>query len=296
MAGRLWMQPLIGVAGAAVGLAPWLVHGMRLPLQNLGTALLTEEQAPIVLLPFSQYAVVQLAALLVLGGALAGLGSRLLTGGRSALHRILLLAGVLIVQVVAIVQTTRATGAVLQQRAESSTYLALLVAGSIASVLVGAAVLLLLTGRRRAAVVVGVALAAVLLPSWASTFVVAPVGLFEGPTWLADLPRWLAPIAVGLAVAWSGLRTPGRIAAAVFGAVALWVGPALVTALMFAVGSRVYARYPAEMARAGAQVFGQALGALEVVLPVLLVALVVAAIGLAVRGAVARRGAAVREG
>src|SRR5206468_2213693 len=104
-----------------------------------------------------------------------------------------------------------------------------LVAGCVFSVLVGALVLLLPTGPRRAPVVVAVAIVGVLLPSWLDSVVASPFTLSIDAAWVSEVARWLAPIVVGAAVAWSGVRTPGRIAAAVFAAVALWIGPALIT-------------------------------------------------------------------
>lgn len=280
---RPWLPPLAGVVCGVLGLLPWLVHGLRLPLQNLWAAPVTPLSSPLVLLPFSQYALGTLAALLVIGGAAGGLAARLLPGERTRRRVVAIAVGVVLVQSVAVVQTAAVVNGGLQRRTESAIYLGLLVAGSLFSILVGVAVLLLLAARRPAAVVVGTALAAVLLPSWLNALVVAPVSLFSGPSWILEVPRWLAPIVVGVAVAWSGVRTPGRIAAAVFAAVALWVGPALITAVTAAAGTRVYARYPAEMRDYGLGVFQQALAAPELVVPPLLVAAAIAAVGIVAR-------------
>lgn len=294
MTSRAWPWPLLGIAGAAVGLAPWAVQGLRLPLQNLGTAD-AGAPAPLVLLPFSQYQVSLLAALLVGGGLIAGLVARALPGTRSAMQRVLLLAGLLVAQAAALVQTATTTGDALQRRSESTLYLALLVGGSAAAILLGAGVLLLATARSRAAMVAGVALAAPLSSSWVGAL------LLPGPGWSAVTP-WtsavllalplVAPVGVGVAVASAGLRSAGRIAAAALAALSLWVGPALITALTSAVGTRAYARDPRAMLDAGGQVLVFALTSPEVVLPQLVVAAAVTALGLGIRAATRRRPAA----
>ncbi|MGN6444492.1 hypothetical protein [Amnibacterium sp.] len=286
---RPWVPLAVGVAAGAIGLVPWLIHGMRLPLQNLWVTAPPEDAWPLVLLPFSQYALSTLASLLVIGGALGGLGGRALRGERTGAQRAPLAAGVLLVQVVALVQTTVVVRAGLPDRPETATYLGLLIAGSLFAMLVGLAVLLLLAAPRRAAVVVGAALAAVLLPSWLGGLLVPPITSVTGPTWILEVPRWLAPIAVGVAVAWSGVRTLGRIAAAVFAALALWIGPPIVTAVTSAAGARVYARLPGEMLGFGLDVFRSALLAPELVIPPLLVAAAIAAVGIVAHGAARRR-------
>lgn len=284
----LWLP--LGLAAAVFGLLPWLVHGGGLPLQNLAAGS-DPSYRPFVLLPFSQYAISTLAALLVVGGAVGGFAGRLLPGGTTWRSRALLLLGVLVVQIVAIVQTTSVVGAELQLRPESTVYLALLVAGSIVSALLGAVVLMLVSASSRAAVVVGVALTAALAASWVDTVISSPGSLVEGPRWPFAVAEWIAPIAIGVAVGWSGIGTIARVAAAVFGAVVVWVGPALVTGITSATGTRVYARYPAEMLRYGVGVFTMALGSLEIVLPALLVAAAIATVGIVVRRQTARRGA-----
>lgn len=287
MRSRPWAWFLLGIASAVVGLLPWLIHGMRLPLQNLWASPVTADTSPIVMLPFSQYSLTTIAALLVAGGAIAGFASRALPGDRAVRHRVPLLLGVLLVQAVAVGQTAAVVGGGLQQRTESALYLALLVAGSVFSVLVGALVLLLVSARRKGAVVAGVALLAPLVGSWAVTLVVSPAT----PSWLLSVPRWLGPIGVGIAVGWARLRTPGRIAGAVLGGLSLWIGPALLTALTSAAGTRAYARDLSTMLGSGLQIFGSALGSLDLVLPPLLVAASVAAVVSLAREGLARRAA-----
>ena len=71
-----WQAVLVGVAGAVVGLLPWAVGDMRLPLQNLWRDITPAEQMPLALLPFSQYAVAELVAMIGIGSVIAGLAAR----------------------------------------------------------------------------------------------------------------------------------------------------------------------------------------------------------------------------
>lgn len=103
---------------------PWLVTGMRLPLQNLWAVETLPDDMPRVLLPFSQYAVAQVLSLLVVGYGLAGivgraLGTRLPRGAVFAVG-----AGTLAVHLVATLQAGRTVAAVLVDRTASSVYLA----------------------------------------------------------------------------------------------------------------------------------------------------------------------------
>lgn len=87
VAGRAGIWPVaLGVGGAIVGLAPWLLGGMRLPLQNLWREPTPPADMPWVLLPFNQYTVASLIGLLGVGAAITGLLARPLVGrlGRSA--------------------------------------------------------------------------------------------------------------------------------------------------------------------------------------------------------------------
>ncbi|MCU1438326.1 MAG: hypothetical protein JWP66_1413 [Naasia sp.] len=47
----------IGIGAALIGLPPWIVTGMRLPLQNLCAVEVRPEDMPVALLPFSNYVV-----------------------------------------------------------------------------------------------------------------------------------------------------------------------------------------------------------------------------------------------
>jgi hypothetical protein len=62
-----WKWLGIGAASAVVGLLPWIITGMRLPLQNLWGTNTLPEAMPIGLLPFNQYAIPLIAGILVVG-------------------------------------------------------------------------------------------------------------------------------------------------------------------------------------------------------------------------------------
>lgn len=285
-----WAPVLIGVASAAIGLLPWLITGMRLPLQNLWAMEVAPDRYPVVLLPFSQYAITLIAALIVTGAAIAGIVAR---ATRTRLPRIgtaTILIGVLAVQVVAVVQTSIVVDGGLQQRFESALYLTALVAGTSAVILVGALVMLLIARAPRAGAVVALSIAAVAFGPWVNALVVpfGTIGTTE-VAWLLDLTRWIPPVLVGAAIAWGGINTVGRVLAAAFALLALSITPALMTAISSAAGSRVLARHPAEMLDHGLGVFGMALWIPEIALPPLIVAVAVAAIGLVGRLIVTQR-------
>lgn len=73
---RVWWYLLVGIGAVAIGLLPWLVTGLRLPLQNLWAIDTLPEQMPRVLLPFSQYFLGQILSMLILGLGIAGLAVR----------------------------------------------------------------------------------------------------------------------------------------------------------------------------------------------------------------------------
>ncbi|MDJ0378729.1 hypothetical protein [Cryobacterium sp. PH31-L1] len=75
---------VVGMLAAIVGLLPWLVTGMHLPIQNLWAADSVPEDMPIALLPFSQYTITLVVAVVVTGSALAVAWCGLASGGRVA--------------------------------------------------------------------------------------------------------------------------------------------------------------------------------------------------------------------
>lgn len=283
----------VGVLSAVVGLLPWIVTGMRLPLQNLWATSTTDAaDMPVALLPFSQYSVGLIAAMLLVGGALAGLvvrvlGARLGVSGR--LGTVLALSGVLVVQLVALVQAAVVTGAGLRMDTSfgtgaaisaSQVYLVALVAGTLLAIALALVVLVVLARTRAAVAVVAVALVALATGSWVDAFLVSPVGFADGSvSAVLAVTRWLPAVLLGLGIAWSGLRTVGQVVGSVLALVVLWTGSAAVTALTSALGTRVYLPYPLELASFGAEVFRSALGPAGTGLGSALVALLIGGAG-----------------
>lgn len=292
---NVWWCLAIGAASAVLGLLPWLITGMRLPLQNLWSADTAPGAMPIVLLPFSQYALSLIVGILLTGAAIAGIAARATRAklGRSGF--IAILGGVLLLQLVAIVQTAAVVRAGLQLRSESAIYIVALVALSLFATLLGVLVSWLIARAPKAGALVGVSIAAVAFGPWLSSLVVPfgsipAVGDGLGVAAVLDVLRWVPAIIVGVAIAWCGVNTIGRVIAAVAGLLMLWIGPTLITAVSSAAGSRVLARHPAEMLDYGASVFRMALGIPALWMPPLLVAVVVAVVGLLAAWLVSRRG------
>ncbi|GAA1056423.1 hypothetical protein GCM10017608_32380 [Agromyces luteolus] len=286
---RWWLCLLIGAAAAAVGLLPWLVGGMRLPLQNLWATDAPPEEYPLVLLPFSQYHLSLIAALLIVGAAIAGIAARATRRLRRRSGVAWTLIGLLSVQVSAIVHTAVVVSEGLEDRFESDLYLAALVAVAVLANLIGVAVMLLVASAPRAGAVIGLAVAAVLSSSWLGGLLL-PDPALAGPTAepVLFVLRWLPAVLVGAAIAWGGIGTVGRVIAAVVALALLWIGPALITAVSSAAGSRVLARRPDEMIDYAVGVFRSASTLPEIVVPPLVVAVAVAAIGLVGRLVVRR--------
>ena len=276
---------LIGVGSAVLGLLPWLVTGARLPLQNLWATETLPEQMPRVLLPFNQYTLVLIIAVLVTGAAVAGLCARVLRRRLPRHGTLAVTAGVLVVQVPALVQTTAVVHAGLSGRRVSSLYLAALVAVAVTSVLVGVVALALAASSSPAGTVAGLSIGALALGPWLAELAY-PFGSVSSSPLIDSLllvVRWTPPVLVGVAIGWAGVRSAGRAAAAVFGLLLLWVVPGLTVGLLNAGGSRVLARYPAEMVRYGAEVSVAALTTPALVVPPLVVAVVLAAVVIVVR-------------
>lgn len=287
---RAWLPPLLGVAAAIAGLLPWLVTGMRLPLQNLWATETLPEHMPIVLLPFSQYALTRIAALLVTGAAAAAIVARATSRRRPRGGVIAIFVGLLATQVIAAAQTATVVREGLDDRGASDLYFAAVLAVVVLAIIVGAAVFWLVATAPRAGALIGLSIAAILFGSWINGLL-APFGTqpAEAIGAVLDLTRWVPAILVGIAIAWCGLGTVGRVIAAVVSLLLLWIGPAIMTGVTNAAGSRVLASAPAEMLDYAARVTGSALFSPGLALPPIIVAVVVAGVGLVTR-AILRHG------
>lgn len=246
----IWL--LIGIGSALVALLPWIITGMRLPLQNLWGSDTLPDGLPVALLPFSQYYVAALASLLIIGWVIAGLIAR----GRRAPWT--LVVGVLLVQLVALVQTAVVVGMGLSDRGASTIYLAGITGGAVVAMVLGMVLFILFIRAPRPGVVIAVSLAAIAASAWLDALF-TPIGHFSVSSPLMDIGRaiaqYLPAIFVGLAIAWAGINTVGRVIAAIVALLVTWLGSTLVLAATVVLGTRVIAGQPAEMVEYGVSVF-----------------------------------------
>ncbi|MET3453094.1 hypothetical protein [Curtobacterium sp. 1544] len=282
-----------GVLSGVVGLLPWIVTGMRLPLQNLwATPTVDPADMPVALLPFSQYSVGLIGAMLLVGGAVAGLAVRLLGERRGLpgrLATVLAVTGLLVVQLVALVQTAVVTGAGLRTDRSIGTgaaisaaqvYLVALIAGTLLAIALAVVLLVVLARTAPGVVVVAVAVGALAAGTWVDAFLVSPVGFADGSvSAVLSVTRWVPAVLVGLGIARTGLTSVGRVIGSVLALAVLWSGSAAVTAVTAALGTRVYLPYPLELASFGAEVFRSALGPAGTGIGSALVALVIGGAG-----------------
>lgn len=262
----------IGMGAALLGLLPWLVTGMRLPLQNLWAEATLPTDMPLALMPFSQYLITLIVSVLIVGAGVAGLTARMLGARVSRRGTGALLCGVLLIQTIAITQSAIVVGFGLRSDNWAAFYLTALVLVAALSIAIGAGILLLIARARVPGAAIALSIVAVELGTWLGRLVVSiftPAVLYFDDTTQRNLfaegmgisevllaaVRWTPAILIGVIIAWCGFRTVGRVIASVTGLLILWVGPALVTAISAAAGTRVLARHPGDMVEYGAGVF-----------------------------------------
>ena len=280
---------LLGIMAGLLGLAPWLITGAQLPLQNSWGSQVLPEQMPVSLLPLSQYELTTLVALLSSGGAMAGLAVRIWQPARRRLVAWCTASGVLAVQFSAAVQSFTVLDDGLTDGTLARVYFAGLLAGVIACIAAGVVALLLLAARSRALVALGAGLMAVPFTSWAGEWVVGLVGQANVPAAVPTVARWIPALIVGCALAWCGLR-PARQAVVWLADLALlWVVPALFISVGYVLGTRAIAGDLQEILLMSRQILAATLGPAGGALPTVLLALATALAGLGLRSAGARR-------
>ena len=258
---------------AGFGLLPWVVTGMHLPLQNLwADAGASPATMPIVLLPFSQYHASLIAALVLVGSATAAGVVRLMGPRLAGTGRWSALAGVLVVQWVALLQTAVVTGGGLRHDPQvgavfgsgmdaSDLYLTGLVVGTAVATALGIAVFVALSSTSTPAALVALAVVSIALGSWCNGLVAGVAGTGgETTTAIFRLTRWVPAVVTGLGIAASRLRTAGTVAGAAVAVAVVWAGTAAVTAVSSALGARVLLTRPRELANYGVEVLRAALG------------------------------------
>lgn len=282
---------LIGLLAGLLGLAPWLVTGAQLPLQNLWGTEVLPQQMPLSFLPLSQYELTTLVALMTVGGAAAGLAVRLWSPARRRLATWCAAAGVLAVQATAAIQAFTVLSGGLAGGTTSGVYFAGLLAGVTAAIAASLVALLLLASKSRALTALGIGLVAVPFGSWVGEWVENVAGAGSVPPAALTLLRWLPAILVGVALGWCGLRPARRAVVWLLDLALLWVVPAVFISVNYVLATRVPERDPQELALMVRQILTATLGPAGGAGPTVLMALLIALAGLGVRKLSSRRAA-----
>ncbi|WP_052663795.1 hypothetical protein [Psychromicrobium lacuslunae] len=282
-----------GCAAGILGLLPWLLSGQRLPLQNLWQLDTPANAMPIAWLPLNQYMVTDLLGLLLVGALAAGIIARCWPARRRRSASWFVGLGLLAVQIAASLQSFYTLGSGLELSAQSGRlvngYFYGLLVGVIATVLIGLAVFALLRAQNPASNALALGLAAVPLASWLVLWFAYFSPIAQTPQWLPYLQRWSPAVVIGLALIWCGTRPAIRLIVWAANLLLLWLLPALFTALSAALGSRVLAGDPVEMANYFIEVLRAALGSLDTALLPVALALAIAVVGSVIRNLLGQR-------
>jgi len=274
-----WTSVLIGALAGLLGLAPWLVTGAQLPLQNLWAREVLPAQMPVSLLPLSQYELTTLVALMTVGGAAAGFSLRLCRPLRRRVATRSAAGGVLAAQGAATIQAFSVLRAGLAPGSASDLYFAGLLGGVVASLAASLVALFLLASRSPVRVALGVGLMAVPFASWAVEWFVNLSDVGTVPAVVPTLARWLPAVLVGAALAWCGVRPITRVLVWIVDLALLWVVPALFISVNYVFGTRVYLEDFDEMAIMARQILAATLGPAGGAGPLVALTLVIAAAG-----------------
>lgn len=282
---RRWLPFAIGAGGGVLGLVPWLASGATLPLQNLWATRTMPDDMPFVLLPVNQYYAIQLFSLLLLGGVFAGIAVHLARSRRPMATWPAAL-GLGVVHAIAIGQSFAVVGGGLRSGSDATLYLVGMLAGALVGALLAQLGFWMGSRRSSGAASCAVGLAAVPFGTWCAQFVVAFTGEVFPPPFLPLVVTWLPAIVVIGALVWCGARPLRRVAVWVVSLLALWVLPALFTAIQGGLGMRVLQGDLGEMARVAGGLFSVVIGETW---PPAVAALAIALVGIAARDGLARR-------
>jgi hypothetical protein len=216
---------------------------------------------PRVLIPLSNYSVSLTSAVIIVGAALGGLAvviarlnGRVLAAGH-------VLAGVVGLQVCALAHAVWAVKDGLETSTRAQVYLGGLAGGAALMIVIGIPILLAIARGHAAPVTLAVAASSVALGWWLLALMSAVVPISaQVPLFVWRTIEWLPAVITGIAIGWCGWRSAKRAVASVLAVVIIWVVPALVTAVMYGLGSRIYLQFPRELVDASKQVFRMALG------------------------------------
>lgn len=278
---------LAGLVAGVVGLLPWLLTDRRLPLQNLWSQQRLPSEMPMSLLPLSQYHVVTVLAMLLVGSVLAALAVRALPRSGPTIAGGCL--GWLVVALVASGQSSWVVADGIERTSRGRVYLYAVLGALVVSIVLALVALPVVARASRPAAVPWLALTAVLAGGWVSALASGFGSRFGSvPGAIGRGGHWVAAALVGATLAWCTARGGrGTILAAWFvGLAMLWVVPAVATGVLYAAGSA--RSMPAteeavrELLRDGARVAVRALEPHSRTLGDLALALVVGLVGAAI--------------
>ncbi|HKU04418.1 MAG TPA: hypothetical protein VJQ80_16535 [Arthrobacter sp.] len=280
---------LLGILGGLLGLAPWLLTGAHLPVQNLWGRETQPGDMPVALLPLSQYRSTTLVALLTVGASAAGLALRVLKPARRRFAAACAVGGVLLVHCVAAVQSFAVLSSGLDPEPRSSIYMAGLLGGTIAAIGAGVVALLVLASPSRPDVALGLGLMAVPFASWLAAGAAFPAGPGGVPIFLTIVWHWLPAVLVGVALSWCGFKPPIRLWVWAVDLALLWLVPALFTSVNYVLGTRAYLGNFSEMAILSREILAATLGPAGGAGPIVLMALGVGLVGALSMAVLARK-------
>jgi hypothetical protein len=288
--GRTWawgLWLLFGIVCGGIGLLPWLLTGMSLPVKNVWVSDAGASEVSPVLLPLSQTAAVRAVALIVVGSAVAGILARALHRHWSAGGFWALVGGVVLVQLGAAAQSVVVVVPQLGDGTASVAYIAVMLLVVLLAVLTGVAVLTLIARAPRAGALLGIALVASPFALWIAGFTSFYVPGDLGAI-VTEALLWVPAAVVGVAIVWCGVNTFGRVLAAIVALALLWIGSPLITAMGGALGSRMLVRSFAGTIQHLIDVVSSALLQVHPAMLPLGVAIVIAIVGSVLRALIGR--------
>lgn len=290
---------VIGACCAIFALSPWLITGMRLPLQNLWATNTLPGDMPFALLPFNQYALGSLTGLIILPYALISLLIRVLESQRVRVNGQIMAATVATFQLFAIIQSTIVVLNGVQRNRAGRAYVGIMFSALVLMVLCGLVVYWLLRRPGHPTGMVGVAIIAAPLVSWLTSFtrvtIFPTIGLpsyfrnLWGPLQITASGIWLIvlglipAIMIGAAIGIIGVRTLAAKLVALLALFLGWLIPGFYALVAMVEGNRVYWGMPGESVAAGVAAFRSQLFSVELSLIPAIISLLIAGIIIGVK-------------
>ncbi|NNC11372.1 hypothetical protein HII28_05705 [Planctomonas sp. JC2975] len=282
-----WAWLIVGIVVGALGLLPWLLSGMALPVQKLWATHTSASDMPLALLPLGKNGLGDVVVMFLAGSAIAGFVGRLARTKLTQGGFWALLAGVVLVQAVATAQAAFVLQAGVKHRIESTAYLSVIVLVALVAIIAGAGILALIARAPRAGALLGFALAALPFSEWLASYTTL-TSLSRMQLIGTEIDAWLPAVIIAAAIGWSGMDTVGRIIAALVALALVWIAPAINVAIGAVAASHALSSAPSVLARHGVAAFQSTLFEFSVLLPPLVLTVVVAAVVLLLRLAVSR--------